>query len=175
MLKQRLFFAIAPSPKQIAQLTRLQSLVSTLRVVNPDNIHLTLFYIGQCDEQGKAQICAAMSQQVWPAFEVTLTQLEWWHKPRIICATGVAKDQHLIHIVTTIEKLCIELGFEQSPHAFTPHITLLRKAKQLPLILQAVNIVLPLTLNPQVINLYHSYSTLTGVRYEILRSWPLIN
>jgi len=101
------------------------------------------------------------------------TRLDWWHKPKIICAVGVVQDNNLRQVVARIENICCDLGFNPSPYHYTPHITLLRKAKQFPVQLEGLNITLPMTIAPQAIVLYHSHSGLDGVQYDVLKSWPL--
>jgi len=75
MSHQKLFLAITPTLGQIKQLTLVQELVTNLRPVKPVNFHVTLFYIGLCDELRKSKLCAEMDAQNWSKFRVNLTRL----------------------------------------------------------------------------------------------------
>ena len=170
---KRLFLAIAPNAAQLAQLTRLQaSLDKQGRLVPRDNLHMTLAFLGQCSDDQQEALCDTLDrlahQRHLPAFEVTLNTLEHWLKPKIICLKGVARDPRLISLFDLCQGLAQQLGLHTSEHSFTPHITLMRKARVLPE-LKAPS----LTLSGNALHLYHSQSSDQGVQYKVLASWPL--
>ena len=170
-MQKRLFIGIAPAKDQMPHLAELQQQLKAIgRPVKLANLHLTLFFIGMSDDNTKAAITAALDNIRLPQFEVTLTTLRLWQKPKIICLAGTAEDPNLREIVTKLRKIAANVGLPPDPHDFTPHITLIRKAKILPE-LSGVN---QLTLRPQQLHLYHSVSGPSGVEYHIINAWPLV-
>ncbi|NRA55189.1 MAG: RNA 2',3'-cyclic phosphodiesterase [Gammaproteobacteria bacterium] len=169
-MTKRLFLGISPDSDQVAPLAALQQqLAPTGRPARLANLHMTLFYLGQCDHDLCHAITMAISQLPLAQFSVSLTTLELWQKPKIICFAGIAQDCVLSQLVYDLETIAVSLGLDPAPHKYRPHITLIRKAKTLPC-LTSIN---TLTLKPQQLHLYHSVSSPMGVQYHIIKSWPL--
>jgi 2'-5' RNA ligase len=170
-MQKRLFLGIAPAKDQVPPLAELQRQLSTIgRPAKLANLHMTLFFIGMSDNDTTEAIEAAIDNIKLPRFEVSLTTLRLWHKPKIICLAGVASDPCLRQIVTALRAIAAMVGLAPDPHDFTPHITLIRKAKILP----ELSGVTQITLQPQQLHLYHSVSGSDGVEYHIINSWPLV-
>jgi len=172
MNKFKLFFAVTPSERQVTQLIALQHCANGLRHVNPDNFHMTLFYAGSCDDEVRLKLIARIDQQMWPKFSVKLDEVVYWRKPRILCVNGRICDNNLQRVVKGLEDICVALGFNPAPLPFNPHITILRKVSQWQS-LAASECCLPLTLQPHALHLYHSRSSLAGVQYDRIATWPL--
>ncbi|MXR70089.1 RNA 2',3'-cyclic phosphodiesterase [Shewanella sp. JBTF-M18] len=172
-MMKRLFLAIAPDEAQLKQLTQLQaSLNGEGRLVPRGNLHMTLAFLGQCSDTQQEALSNALArlahQGRLPAFEVTLDTLVHWSRPKILCLKGVARDPQLLSLFDLCQQLAQQQGLHTSEHNFTPHITLMRKAKTLPE-LKAPS----LTLSGHALHLYHSQSSEQGVQYKVLSSWPL--
>ena len=169
----RLFLGIAPEDLQRQKLHDLQRDLADLgREVRPANLHMTLFFLGTVEEASAADFVRAIDSQVWPKFEVTLDQLTLWHKPKILCLAGTADDPQLQSVVASIRAIAAAVGLAKPHHSFTPHITLMRKARFLP---EAAAQLLsaPLLLKPDAMHLYQSISHDSGVEYTIIKSWSL--
>ena len=189
---KRLFLGIAPNHVQNTQLSTLQTVLSSDgKSVSPTNFHMTLAFLGPLDihDQYKLQhmldLRHASLAQRWPQFSVTLDTLTLWRKPQVLCLSGNVQDPHLQLIIDDCRSLIGQIGIDkpikqhteqtkasvQQAKPFTPHISLFRKAKLLPVQPLSVS----LTLTPKQVHLYASVSTLTGVEYQILQSWNLLN
>jgi len=169
-MTKRLFLGISPDSDQIVPLATLQQQLAPIgRPARLANLHMTLFYLGQCNRDLCHAIIMAIDQLPLAQFTVSLTTLELWQKPKIICFAGIAQDSALCQLVYDLETIAVSLGLDPAPHQYRPHITLIRKAKILPC-LASIN---ALTLKPQQLHLYHSVSSPMGVRYQIINSWPL--
>ncbi len=169
------------------------------RRVNKQNFHMTLAFLGAVSDEVQAHLELALdsfnhsNQSQWPAFEVTLDTLTLWRKPQVLCLSGKLDDLNLQLTVDRCWHAAKEAGLfcgktntskTNDEFTFTPHITLFRKAKQIPEdhlpqtgLLQArliAHSLIPMTLSPQQMHLYESLSTSTGVEYRILRSWTLV-
>jgi 2'-5' RNA ligase len=96
--------------------------------VKPDNIHLTLKFLGEIDdslaEKIKSVISAAAQQT--PSFNLSLSQLGAFPKiqfPRVIWI-GVNNDQPVIKMAKDLEQELIKIGIPTESRAFNSHITL---------------------------------------------------
>ncbi|ACA88053.1 2'-5' RNA ligase family protein [Shewanella woodyi] len=186
---KRLFLGIAPTQTQNRQLSALQAGLSLDgKSISPKNFHMTLAFLGQLDIhqqfklQHKLDILHASKALSWPRFTVTLDTLTLWRKPQILCLSGKILDPNLQYILDECHSLLQQVGIKLPHHQhikatqnslpqevnFVPHISLFRKAKQLPIMREAI----ALTLCPKKIHLYVSVSKPTGVEYQILQSWP---
>jgi 2'-5' RNA ligase len=191
-MMKRLFLGIALTQAQQSQLSSLQeNLLSDAKKVRPANFHMTLAFLGQLDihHQYKLQHmldirhrCLALS---WPKFTVTLDTLTLWRKPQVLCLSGKNWDPHLQLIIDDCRAIMQQIGIDIAirkntemqedcvqqalPIVFIPHVSLFRKAKYLP---ECPPI--SLTLAPDKVHLYASVSGPSGVEYQILQSWPLI-
>lgn len=140
--------------------------------VRAANLHLTLRFLGQSSAATAQQLCQALDEysnnHALPAFATELNQLEFWPGPKVLCLAGAVTDPGLPRLDQLLNTLALQLGFAARQHPLRPHITLARKAQQLP----AVSVA-PLRFTGTELVLYHSDSTPAGVCYRPLASWPL--
>lgn len=195
-LYRRLFFGVAPSAAQQSQLVALQAqLPSTMRVVEPANLHLTLRFLGQVSYPQALAMCQQLDAWSLGAqqadsdshshshanansgaiatplrqFSVQLNSLEWWSGPRVVCLAGDLLDPALAQLDNALDALALAQGLTPRQHPLRPHITLARPARQV------VSLPVPaLELQAHELLLYHSYSSPTGVQYLPLARWPLL-
>ncbi|WP_394147385.1 2'-5' RNA ligase family protein [Shewanella atlantica] len=169
------------------------------RRVEKQNFHMTLAFLGAVSDEMQEQLEStldsfyAINANQWPSFDVALDTLTLWRKPQVLCLSGKVDDENLQITVDRCRYAAREAGLfsgktdkdnRSGEPAFTPHITLFRKAKKIPqALLPETNLLrdelieralIPLTLSPQQMHLYESVSTPEGVEYHIQRSWKLI-
>ncbi len=124
----RLFVAIQ-LPASISEcLHGLRGGVPGARWVDPENIHLTLRFIGNVENSIFADIDACLSQLTGPAFDVEINgvgEFSRGRRPRMIWA-GVAPNQALVDLHRRIDAGLIKAGFPPEGRRYTPHITLAR-------------------------------------------------
>jgi 2'-5' RNA ligase len=173
-MTKRLFLGIALDKQQTQQITELQkNFDSAVRLVPATNLHLTLRFLGLIDTDTEQQLEQLISRMDKPKFTLTLDKLAHWTKPKILCLMGQNKDPALSALARNCSSLASQLNLYEDKNPFTPHITLARKAKHLPENMPTSVANKPLVLTPTTIHLFHSQSTITGVKYQILRSWSL--
>jgi RNA 2',3'-cyclic 3'-phosphodiesterase len=169
-MTKRLFLGIALGKQQRQQLSDLQGYFnSELRLVPAPNLHMTLIFLGLVPEHIQQQLEEQITLMNKPKFNLTLDKLAHWKKPKILCITGKVEDPALSKLAKNCYTLAEKFNLQTTKHPFTPHITLARKAKHLPTFVD----IKPLLLTPPAIHLFHSQSTINGVKYQILRSWDL--
>jgi 2'-5' RNA ligase len=189
----RLFFAVALSESARAAVRRVadgvqQQLVRcgavrTVKWVERENLHVTLRFIGEVDEDRAAALIDAM--QV--AIEVGSYHLVIGHggcfprsgPPRVAwvgASEGVLETQRLF---AALEARLALLGFEKESREYTPHVTLGRVreidragARVLRDALEATPAALA-AMDVGAITLYQSHLSPRGPRYDVLREIPL--
>ncbi len=124
----RLFVAVELPEDVRTGLARLCAGVPDATWVKPENIHLTLRFIGEVDEGGFRDIDAALGQVLAPGFDVSLGGVGCFPKrgpPKVVWA-GVAKNAALAHLYDKVESALVRTGLEPEGRKFAPHVTLAR-------------------------------------------------
>jgi len=110
----RLFVAI-PLPEPVrTQLTMLQSGLQGARWLKPENIHLTLRFIGEVRKDVASDIDMALSEIAAPAFELALEGVNSFSRGKHPHAlwVGLAKSDPLMHLQAKIESTLVRAGLE---------------------------------------------------------------
>lgn len=124
----RLFVAIALPDSVRERLAVLQSGLQGARWVKPENIHLTLRFIGEVPMDVADDIGAALSGIRAPGFTLALDGVggfDWGGRPNALWA-GVEKSPPLMHLQAKIESALVRAGLAADERKFTPHVTLAR-------------------------------------------------
>jgi 2'-5' RNA ligase len=123
----RLFVAIEVPEVVRDRLAGLQGGVPGARWASEDQLHLTLRFIGEVDENVAHDIDDALSGIHAPAFELELSGMgEFGGKnPRALWA-GVRANGALLHLQKKVETALQRIGLEPEPRKFSPHVTLAR-------------------------------------------------
>ena len=124
----RLFVAI-PLPDTIRmQLAMLQSGLQGARWVKPENIHLTLRFIGDVPNDQAHDIDAALAGIKIPGFTLAfdgIGSFAWGSNPHALWV-GVAKSEPLMRLQAKIETALVRTGLPPESRKFAPHATLAR-------------------------------------------------
>jgi len=109
-----------------------QMLVGTgadLKLVKPENVHITMRFLGNVIPPMVDSIFEAMQQVSFSPFEVEIRGLGAFPKlqyARVIWA-GIRKGaEQLIDIFNQLELRLRKLGFKPDPKGFSPHLTIAR-------------------------------------------------
>jgi RNA 2',3'-cyclic 3'-phosphodiesterase len=104
-----------------------------VRPVPPENLHLTLLFLGELPERRLEDIDLAFRQLRAPGFEVALTGVGLFGgaKPRVAYA-GVAENPALRHLQAKVETAARGAGFDLAARRFAPHVTLARLPDRMP-------------------------------------------
>lgn len=124
----RLFVAIDLPEAVKASLARLGGGVPGAKWVSIENLHLTMRFIGEVDEDAAGDIAAALDQIRAPAFDLTLSgvgQFASRRAPRVLWV-GVEKNQSLVHLNAKVESTLVRCGIAPDGRRFSPHVTLAR-------------------------------------------------
>lgn len=124
----RLFVAIALPEDLRARLTGLQQGVPAARWADPDNLHLTLRFIGEADGAQAQDLDAALTQVRAARFDVTLAGVDRFGQGRKSRAlwVGVEPAPELDRLRRKVEQAVQAAGFAPEGRKFKPHVTLAR-------------------------------------------------
>lgn len=124
----RLFVAIALPEELRARLSRMQQGVPAARWVDPDNLHLTLRFIGEADGIEAQDLDAALAQVRASRFDLTLAGVDRFGQGRKSRAlwVGVEPIPELDRLRRRVEQAVQAAGFAPERRKFKPHVTLAR-------------------------------------------------
>ena len=124
----RLFVAV-PLPELVrTRLSMLQSGLQGARWIKPENVHLTLRFIGEVRNDLASDIDMALSEIAAPAFTLELDGIGNFARGRHPHAlwAGLAKSEPLMHLQAKIESVLVRTGLDAEERKFSPHITIAR-------------------------------------------------
>ena len=167
---KRMFLGLPLSPDKKAVITQWQNQLNwPFNAVPTDNFHITLVFLGIVDSAQEDAICQICSSVKFKKFDLTLTDLTHWKKPKAIVLNTDSVPHPLASLVNQLEKEMIKLDISIQQRDYHPHVTLYRKANHLPI---NKNINLPLTFSRFC--LFYSRSTENGVCYSEIKQWDLL-
>ncbi len=128
----RLFIAINFNSETRTQLIKLRdglrSESTKGRFSAGENLHLTLVFLGECDEHQLAAAKIAMDKIEFEPFDINISRIGrfkrrgsdlWW--------AGISDNAQLTEIYNRLSDNLTELGFQIEKRKFSPHITLGRE------------------------------------------------
>jgi RNA 2',3'-cyclic 3'-phosphodiesterase len=176
----RMFFALQPAPEQSAALVDgVAPLVAQLHGVRvpPENLHVTLCFIGAVAPHDLAGLLSVAAAQRGTRAELCFDALEYWHDPRVLCATAAANSaaRPARALAEQLGSAAVAAGFTPDIKPFRPHLTLARKV-QVARAAQCewpVPLASPLLLRCAQFVLMESRRGESGSIYSVVDSWPL--
>ena len=170
--KKRLFFALWPDEKvrkALEKNTRTAVEDTAGRAVIADNLHLTLAFLHNVDIDLIPAIAGAATRACTGAFDLTIDQLGYWQRAKILFAAPSVYPNTLNLLVTNIWSELKVCGFTPERRPFRPHITLARRAvRPADRVLRA-----PVVWPVQQYSLIESITSQRRSTYQVLASWPL--
>lgn len=121
----RAFAAIALPEDVRSELVRLQATLPAPRLVPPENLHLTLAFLGDVEEPVLEEVHGAFAGLRAPVFELGLdgAGIFGGGQPRLVFA-GVRESAGLRHLHASVERAARMAGAELERRRFVPHVTL---------------------------------------------------
>ena len=169
---QRLFFALWPPIELSRELYRLAGNVPRIgagRRVVPENIHLTLAFLGSVDAPFRE--CAEQAAAVVRAefFTLALEQMGCWPKSGILWVGPGQEPEPLLRLVQALTAGLGGCGHQAEKRPYAAHLTLARKAPPC----EPSHSIERLLWKIHQFHLVQSQTRADGARYQILRSWHL--
>lgn len=125
----RLFLAVSPDEAGRERLARDLAplrVIPGVRWVRPEQLHLTLAFLGEVDAGRRGDIAAAVRPVVarHHRFEARLAGsgvFPHWQRPRVVWL-GFENADRLVALGTDVQRACHAIGFPMD-RAFRPHLT----------------------------------------------------
>ena len=181
----RLFVALEPNTKVIANLTELVRRLAPMapvRWVHPRNMHVTLKYIGEWDENRLDLVTDALGRvRITSKVKVPLAGLGFFpyaHSPRVFWVIA-ENTPPLRQLASSVDAQLSRLGIAPEVRPFVPHLTLGRLRGQCDLteMNEAIE-ELPSrefgTIEPETFALYGSMLTQNGPVYRKVEEFPFL-
>ena len=175
----RLFVGV-PLPDEVTErLAQLCSGLKGARWVDPENMHVTLRFIGGVDGAQAEDLDAALVRVCAPGFSLSLAGLGCFEskgRARVVWA-ALERSDALRHLHAKVESAAVRAGFEPERRKLKGHITIgrlkdTRSARVGPWLESRG----PFSAGPFAVDrfvLYESQLNRDGAHYEALRDYPL--
>ena len=182
----RLFVALdLPDPVRHALtelIANLQPKSRGARWIKPENLHITLKFIGHVPNEKLSPIQTALSSiRATQPVELHFRGMGFFpneHHPRAFWC-GIAASPNLAELAANIDRALAPLGVEPETRPFTPHLTLARfkSDEGIREVVQAVNDMKSTDFGAATETNFHLYESLlksTGAQYNRVASFPFI-
>ncbi len=175
----RLFVALAlPDPVRV-QLAAICAGLPGARWVSPENLHLTLRFIGEMDRGDIPDIDNALSHVTADPFEIRLETVGFFGKGRAIRALWIkaARSPELVSLQARVESAMVRAGCVPESRKFVPHVTLARlkraKSERVEQFAAEYSMFKSDTFSVRALMLYSSFLSHTGAIYTQEAEYPL--
>ncbi len=168
---KRIFFALWPDAKTRQRLHDENSRIAlpSVRKLKPSNLHVTLLYLGNIDDQTMDALMRHADNIQCPEFSFMLDGIAHWQASKTICFTVGEQPAALQGLVDQLKEIAADYPIYLHERPYRAHVTLMRKAKEYyPLVFNAIEWV------AKDFVLVESTSTEKGIQYDVLARWPLL-
>lgn len=178
----RAFLGIDLPPAVRGALQVQQFILPLPRKVEPENLHLTLVFLGDCPEPALEAAHEGFEALREERFSLSLQGIGLFgkDKPRVVWA-GVVPSPGLMHLQAKVETIARRAGCPVDARRFTPHVTLGRFQPPPPAdalrLERAVAMGGSFRTDPWEVTeltMWRSHLTTKGAHYEVLAQYPLI-
>jgi 2'-5' RNA ligase len=172
MKTHRLFFALWPTDQVRLSIVEIISQLPRQikgRVIQPQNLHETLQFVGQVTEATKDCMHVAAQSVKAEAFQLELDNLGHFPKAKVFWMGSQNIPAQFTQLHKKLGVAIENCGFNSEARAFSPHITLMRKCSK-PDVAQ-IEFSIPWRVEEFV--LVESITYKEGVKYQVIEKYPL--
>lgn len=137
------------------------------RILQKTNWHITLAFFGAANAETQMCIENQVGKVKAKSFELSLSKCGFWKKPRVAWLAPSVIPDELQKLALGIQQNLIACGYKTEDRDYQPHITLVRKAKQMP----SITTIQSLPWLVSSFSLVESISEPEGIRYSVLKRW----
>ncbi len=185
-MRIRTFVAVDIEDEEIvSKIREVQSEISLssakIKLVEPENLHLTLKFLGEVEESRIPVIVEALSEAVsgFKKFKITVEGVCAFPKvnrPNVIWIGVGDGRESLIELANSVENSLKRIGFPKERRPYEPHLTIARvkyRSSDLPAIIKRVEGTFIGDVTVREVRLKKSTLTPQGPIYDTLGSFPL--
>lgn len=166
----RLFFALWPTEGIRSALVKARAgSIEGARATHPQDLHLTLVFVGDVDPDRLPCIEAAGDDVALAAFALTLRRLGTWPRQRLLAAAPDDPPPALFNLVSQLQQNLLPCGIQPEPRRYRPHVTLARKAARN----DPAPVAIPWPVQDFVLARSGVAGRGNGGGYQLLRRWRL--
>ena len=166
---KRIFFSLQPDEAACAALLRAQSAIGAAgRRMTPENLHVTLAFLGSCDAARETCAHRAAGGVRGASFPLRLDTCGYFERPRIVHVYPEAPPPELPSLHRALWAGLRACGF-YAPRAFRPHLTLFRGATRPPVPGEFASA----EWTVRSFCMVESRLSEKGARYTVLQEYPL--
>lgn len=168
---KRLFFALWPDNGTRARLAHQaeQLQIDTGRRTAPENLHITLVFLGSVQEQDIPGLADAADGLQIPRFSLRIDRCGWWKRARVAWLAPETAPAPLLELVERINRITANAGLPVDKRDYHPHLTVARKVTR-PVTAMPFE---PVCWNVENFCLVESVTHARGARYRVMKSWAL--
>ena len=168
---KRLFFALWPDHMVRVQLAQVAGMlpITTGRRVPSENLHITLAFLGNVQEQAIPELFAAAERLRLPGFPLQVDRCGWWKRAKVAWLAPVHTPAPLLDLVEQINLVSRTAGLSVDNRDYSPHLTVARKVTR-PVTTLSFE---PIHWDVRDFCLVESVTHERGAIYQVIRSWPL--
>ncbi|MEJ2577123.1 MAG: RNA 2',3'-cyclic phosphodiesterase [Gammaproteobacteria bacterium] len=169
---KRLFLALWPDAaarQGLAALARAVALPAGARRVHPEDLHLTLQFLGAVPLERLPAVREAAAGVEAEPVGLELTRVGCWPRPRVAWCAPDETPAELSGLVARLGARLAAVGYPAESRPFRPHVTLARKVRRL----ADARLVQPLFWRCADLALVESLARPAPPRYQVLEHWPL--
>ena len=133
MQTKRLFFALLPERGIREQLIETSKLFPTVKGVRPipnDNLHVTLLFLGNIDENAYKCLEKKVFQTYIQPFTLRLNLYGYFKIPQLTWLGTSSCPTELKRLVNHLKSIALQCGIELDTRPYKPHVTLFRKVQK---------------------------------------------
>ncbi|OUS31817.1 2'-5' RNA ligase [Thalassotalea sp. 42_200_T64] len=174
----RCFFGLNPNTvdKNIIAGWRGKCLPENNKNVAVNNFHITLAFLGNINSSQIKQLIDSANDIKLDSglINIHLNQLGFWAKPKVLFLATTKQSKALVKLANSCMQVAVNADIKVAEHKpYVAHLTLARKVKYLPILDSAIDNTVNFQLEFQQFCLFESLSTPNGVKYRVIKSWPL--
>ena len=166
--RKRLFFALNPDDVVRGEVAAIQGALSLdARAVPPANFHVTLAFLGMQEEKTIPRVCEVASRLAFEPCELTLDRVGRFKRAGVLWLGCSRVPGGLLTFQRSLvgNLLAAGIGYDRKP--WTPHLTLYRKMRTYPPIMEPIEVRWRLS----GFSLVESVSVNRGVVYHDIERW----
>ena len=168
---KRLFFALWPDNGTRARLAAQAELlqIDTGRRTPPENLHITLVFLGNVQEQDIPGLVDAAGRLRISRFPLQIDRCGWWKRAKVAWLAPETTPALLLELVERINRLTMSAGLPVDNRDYSPHLTIARKVTR-PVTGRRFE---PIHWDIREFCLVESVTHQQGAKYRVMQSWAL--
>jgi len=168
-MSRRLFFALWPDDNVRQQLTQIKNKAGQChqgKTMQPANLHLTLVFLGNVNQQQYDCIVDQAEQITFSPFDLCLGHIAAFQKAKVLWLGLQERPDALMLLAESLHQQAADCGIQLDNKPFNPHVTLMRKVSRL----HKMEIE-PVSWSVDHFCLVESHTYPEGVQYKVIKTW----